>query len=272
MTLYYAPGACSLADHIALLEAGASFETEAVDLRTKRTASARDFRTINPKGYVPALELEDGQVLTENVAVLDWISERYPRLRPSGLLWRTRQLEMLAFISTEIHRAFKPMWHAGLETEKEAAREAIAGLLDDSAGKLAGDYLFGDALGVADCYLFVMLRWAEKFGVATPEPLIRLQMRLEQRPSVRNALAREAAALARRPENRMDEEPASDEMSLAELQSRLRDLGYYDGPAEGRPWIATIKALEKFQNDNGLPVTSRPDSATAARLRESICY
>ena len=122
MKLYYSPGACSLADHIALLEVGAKFETEAVDIRTKRTASGEDFRTINPKGYVPALVLDDCETLTENIAVLDWIAEQYPQLRRNGSLSRTRQLEMLAFISTEIHIAFKPLWHGAAEADKQDER------------------------------------------------------------------------------------------------------------------------------------------------------
>lgn len=191
MKLYYAPGACSLADHIALLEVDAEFEAEAVDIRTKRTASGEDFRSINPKGYVPVLVLDDCEILTENIAVLDWIADRYPQLRRNGVLSRTRQLETLAFISTEIHRAFKPMWHGGAEAEKQKARETLAGLFAFTATQMSGDYLFGGELTVADCYLFVMLRWAEKFGIAAPEPLLRLQWRMEQRPAVQAALARE---------------------------------------------------------------------------------
>jgi glutathione S-transferase len=209
MKLYYAPGACSLADHIALLEAGAKFETEAVDIKTKRTASGEDFLAINPKGYVPALMLDDCEILTENIAVLDWISEQYPQLRRNGTLSRTRQLEMLAFISTEIHRAFKPMWH-GTEAEQQKAREAVAKLLEYTTTQMIGDYLFGDELTVADCYLFVMLRWSEKFGVAVPEALLRLQWRMEQRPAVRMALAREENA---RPRNR----------APAEIDAKVRD-------------------------------------------------
>lgn len=194
MKLYFAPGACSLADYIALLEAGQSFESEAVDLRTKITAAGRDFRDINPKGYVPALTLESGETLTENIAILDWLSEQFDTLRPTGVLGRTRQLEMLAFISTEIHRAFKPFWHAGGEPERVAAAETLERLFRFVAEHMgANAYLLGERLSVADCYLFVMLRWAEKFGVTVPERLLRLQWRLEQRPSVQAALAREAA-------------------------------------------------------------------------------
>jgi glutathione S-transferase len=195
MKLYYAPGACSLADHIALLEAGAKFEAEAVDIRTKRTASGEDFLTINPKGYVPALMLDDGEILTENIAVLDWIADGYPQLRHNGVLSRTRELEMLAFISTEIHHGFKPLWHGGTEPEKEKARETVAGLLKLAAKHVAGDYLFGEELSVADCYLYVMLRWAEKVGIAIPDTLLRLQWRMEQRPAVQAALAREEASI-----------------------------------------------------------------------------
>lgn len=193
MKLYFSRGACSLADHIALLEVGARFETEAVDIRTKRTASGEDFHSINPKGYVPALVLDDCEILTENIAVLDWIADQYPQLRRNGALSRTRQLEMLTFISTEIHRAFKPLWHAGSEADKRAARETVASLLVFTAERMQGDYLFGRDLSVADCYLFVMLRWAERFGIAAPEALFRLQRRMEQRPSVKAALLVEEA-------------------------------------------------------------------------------
>jgi glutathione S-transferase len=191
MKLYYSPNACSLADHIALLDVGATFEREAVDMRTKLTETGRDFHTINPKGYVPALVLDSGEILTENIAVLDWIADRYPTLRPNGPLGRTRLLELLTFISTEIHRAYKPMWHAGGDLEKQRAAETVAELLEFAATQMRGDYLFGTEMSVADCYLYVMLRWAEKFGIAVPDALLRLQWRMEARPSVQAAIAQE---------------------------------------------------------------------------------
>jgi glutathione S-transferase len=194
MKLYFSPGACSLADHIALLEVGAKFEAEAVDIRTKQTASGEDFRTINPKGYVPALVLDDCEILTENIAVLDWLSEQYPQLRRHGSLSRTRQLEMLAYISTEIHGAYKPLWHGGDELAKQAARERISSLFAFTASRLQGDYLFGRDPSAADCYLFVMLRWSGKFGIAVPDALLDLQQRMEARPAVRAALEREEGA------------------------------------------------------------------------------
>lgn len=204
MKLYYAPGACSLADHIALLEAGAKFEAEAIDIKTKKTASGEDFLVINPKGYVPALVLESGETLTENIAVLDWIADQFEGLRPTSTMARTRQLEMLAFISTELHRSFKPFWHGGGDAEKASAREAITRLFELVEARQVGDYLLGERLSVADCYLFVMLRWAERFGVTAPEALLRLQWRMEQRPSVQTALGREEAASPRRASQKVE--------------------------------------------------------------------
>jgi glutathione S-transferase len=198
MKLYYAPGACSLADHIALLEAGLRFETEAVDIRTKQTETGADFCDINPKGYVPALVLDNGEIVTENIAVLDWIAGQYPALQPGGALGRTRMLEMLTFISTEIHRAYKALWHGGTEADKRKARETVASLLQFAAGQMRGPYLFGDTLSAADCYLFVMLRWAGRFDIEVPEALAGLRRRMEQRPSVQAAIAQEEPAILER--------------------------------------------------------------------------
>lgn len=191
MKLYYSPLACSLADHIALLEAGVPFERERVDLKTKQTASGGDFNDITTKGYVPALVLDSGEVLTENIAILDWIAAQYPALGIPGTLGRTRVLEALAFISTEVHRSFKPMWHAGSEAEKDRAKVTIFRLLDELADGQADDYLFGPVPSVADFYLFVMLLWAERFDVRIPTPLIALRHRMASRPAVRAAMAHE---------------------------------------------------------------------------------
>ena len=121
MKLYLAPGACSLADHIALCEAGLEFERVRVDLRAKRTEDGRDFNEVNPKGYVPALVLDDGQLLTENVAILYWVAERAPRLAPAGELGRIRLIEMLAFIATELHKPFVRTFFPTSDAEKNAA-------------------------------------------------------------------------------------------------------------------------------------------------------
>jgi glutathione S-transferase len=196
MKLYYCPLACSLADHIALREAGMAFELERVDLRTGRTETGADFRTVSPKGYVPALILDDGQMLTENVAVLDWIAGQAPALAVDGPLGRTRVLEALTYITTEIHRAFKPMWHGGGEAERAKAAASVTRLLQPLSQALAGDYLFGDRPSVADFYLFVMLLWAEKFGVEAPAPLASLRDRVRRRPAVQAALAHEGLPLS----------------------------------------------------------------------------
>lgn len=196
MKLYYAPQACSLSDHIALIEAGFEFDIEAVDLHTKRTASGGDYLEINPRGYVPALVFDDGQVLTENIALLDWIAGHAPSLLPAGVLGRARQLEMLSFIESDIHHAFKPMWHTSSDAEKRQAAETVAKHLRFAATRMQGDYLFGDQLSAADCFLFVMLRWAERFGIAVPDALLRLQWRMAQRPAVEAAIQREEGKIA----------------------------------------------------------------------------
>lgn len=191
MKLYYSPGACSLADHIALHEAGLAFEHERVDLKTKRTEGDDDYRAINPKGYVPALRLDSGDVVTENVALLDWISEQSASLRPVGPFGRTRQLEALGWLSSELHKAFGPLFRNGSDEEKAAAKAAIAAKLAFIAGQLKGEYVFGDQPSVADFYLFVMLLWAGKNQVDTPAELIALRDRLMARDSVRTAMTHE---------------------------------------------------------------------------------
>ncbi|WP_292209510.1 glutathione binding-like protein [Mesorhizobium sp.] len=191
MKLYYSPLACSLADHIALLEAGVPFERESVNLKTKRTASGADFNAVTRKGYVPVLVLDSGEILTENIAVLDWLATEYPTLGIPGNLGRTRVLEALVFISTEVHRSFKPMWQASSETQKAQARATISKLLDILSESLAGNYLFGATPSVADFYLFVMLLWAERFDVSAPAQLVALRQRMANRPAVQEAMRNE---------------------------------------------------------------------------------
>lgn len=191
MKLYYSPGACSLADHIALHEAGLAFEHVRVDLKTKQTEHGTDYFAINPKGYVPALRLDSGDVLTENAAVLDWIADQSATLRPTGPFGRTRQIEMLGYISSETHKAFAPLFRGGSEEEKSKAKEAVAAKLRFVADQLKGDYLFGDQPGVADFYLFVMLLWAQRNEIATPDRLVALRDRLMARDAVRTAMTHE---------------------------------------------------------------------------------
>ena len=194
MKLYYSPGACSLADHIALYEAGMAFDHEKVDLKTKQTASGADFLAVNSKGYVPALTLDTGETLTENIAILDWISHQDTALKPGGAMGHTHLLEALAFISTEIHKSFKPFFAGGSDEEKAKAGAVITKRLNTIADMTQGDYLFGAAVSVADCYLFVMLLWAAKHGVETPPSLEAFQDRMMARQSVKTAMHHEGLA------------------------------------------------------------------------------
>jgi glutathione S-transferase len=195
MRLYLSPGACSLADHIALMEAGLAFEVAKVDLKAKTVEGGGDYLKVNPKGYVPALALDDGQVLTENIAILSWIADRAPALAPTGDLARYRLLEALAYISTELHKAFKPFFTPGAdEAQKTQARQQIERRLGLLAGRVEDGYLFGREATVADAYLFVMLRWAKANGVSIPGPLAAYFDRMAARPAVRQALAAEGLA------------------------------------------------------------------------------
>jgi glutathione S-transferase len=194
MKLYLAPGACSLADHIALHEAGLSFDCVRVDLRTKRTQDGGDFTKINPKGYVPALVLDDGQILTENIAILSWVAHRAPQLAPDGDPGRIRLLEMLAFISTEIHKTFGRILFPINDDDREAASKKVVSRLELIAGDLRSDYLFGSQFTVADAYLYVMLRWAAMKQLEIPEKLKTYIARIEARPAVQLALHHEDLA------------------------------------------------------------------------------
>ena len=196
LKLYYAPGACSLASHICLIEGEGQFEVERVDLKTKVTASGEEFRTITAKGYVPALMLDSGEVITENVAVLAYIAKEIPRLGVLGEFGQIRLLEVLAYLSTEVHKSFEQLF-LGADAEQSAKIAAnIIRRLQYLADRLYTDYLFGDHPGVADFYLFVMMRWATMFGVEIPAPLLAIQERLLARPSVHAALRSEGLAAA----------------------------------------------------------------------------
>jgi len=191
MKLYYSPLACSLADHIALREAGFAFDLERVDLKTHRTETGRDFHEVSAKGYVPVLVLDEGDIVTENVAVLDWIATAAPGLSADGPIGRTRTLEALTYITTEIHHAFKPMWHGGSADEKTKAAAKVTALLALPAADMHGDYLFGHRPSVADFYLFVMLLWAERFGIEAPAALMAMRDRMRTRPAVRASMVYE---------------------------------------------------------------------------------
>jgi glutathione S-transferase len=198
MKLYYSPGACSLSPHIALAEAGLAYSLERVDLATKVTETGVDFFTINPIGFVPVLQLDDGQFLTEGPAIVQWIADQAPAARlapPAGSIGRARLQEALNFISTELHKTFSPLFNpAAPEEWKTFTREVLGRRLDVIEKKLAGwDYLLGD-FSVADGYLFTFLGWGRlvQFDVRAGRPLIaEFIKRMQARPGVQQALREE---------------------------------------------------------------------------------
>lgn len=197
MKLYYKPGACSLSPHIVLREAGVDFSIEKVDLVAKTTEHGADYLTINPKGQVPALQLDDGSILTENAVIVQYLADQKPdrQLLPAaGSLARYHALELLNFIATELHKGFSPLFNPRFPEEaKEVAREQLRKKLAYIDGELAGkEYLLGSRFSVADAYLFTILNWARvlKFNLDLPN-LAAFMARMAARPAVDAALAAE---------------------------------------------------------------------------------
>lgn len=200
MKLYYAPDTCSLSPHIVLHELGLPHTLVRVNNQTKRTADGGDFLAINPKGYVAALQRDDGQVLTEGPAIVQYLADLKPQagLAPVNGSWeRSRLQEWLNFISTEIHGGFGPLFNRALPAEaREWWQVRLEKRLDHVAGVLATQpYLLAGRFGVADAYLYTVLRWAAGFDIdlARWPALPGYMHRIAQRPSVRAALAAEAA-------------------------------------------------------------------------------
>lgn len=169
MKLFYFTGACSLASNISLREAGLPFQLVKVDRRTRK-ADGVDFNEVNPKGYVPALMLDNGEVLTENIAVLQYIADRNPAAKlapPAGTMERYRLVEWLAFISTETHKSFSPLFRDDAHAEvKQYARKGIAGRLDHLNRAIgSGPYVMGGQFTVADAYLFTVLGWGRHVNI-----------------------------------------------------------------------------------------------------------
>ena len=193
LTLYYSPGACSQAPHIVLHETGLAHDAVRVDLRAKVLEDGSSFLDVNPKGAVPALRIESGDVLTENAVILQYLGDRAGSDLLPGLgdFRRYRVLEWVNFITTELHKSFSPLFKpdAGEET-KAFFRSAIAQRFDYVAGQLgSGPYLMGDELSLADPYLFVMTGWAEKMiGLDKWPDLVAFRDRMMQRQGVRHVL------------------------------------------------------------------------------------
>ena len=198
MKLYFSPGACSLSPHIVLTELGLPVEKVKVDLRTKAMDGGGDFRTINPKGYVPVLQLDDGSILTEGPAIVQYLADRKPEAHlapPNGTMERYRLQEWLNFISTELHKQFSPLFNPdSSETVKEAQKKRLAERFDFVAQTLAKqDHLLPSGFSVADAYLFTVLTWAGFVGLdLAPWPALPAYLsRVQARPAVAATLAAE---------------------------------------------------------------------------------
>jgi glutathione S-transferase len=198
MKLYYSPGACSQAPHIALREAGIEFSWERVDLREKKTASGRDYRAINPKGYVPALEVAPGKVMTELAVLLQYVADQVPERKlapPPASPERYTLQSWLVFIATEVHKGFSPLFKPQLSDEvKEVFKGFLSVRLDYVQSELAKrEYLMESGFSVADIYLFVVTGWGARVGVdiAKWPAIAAFRERIAQRPAVQEALKAE---------------------------------------------------------------------------------
>ncbi len=198
MKLFLKPGACSLSPHIVLQESGLKYETETVDLKAKVTASGADYRAFNPNGYVPALLLDSGELLTEGAAIVQYLADLVPekKLAPvNGTIERYRLQSWLSFIGTELHKSFTPFFNpAASEDWKAGARANLERRLPYTDQQLAGKpYLMGDDFTVADAYLFTVLNWAKPVGLDLGKwtNLVAFQARVAARPAVQAVLKAE---------------------------------------------------------------------------------
>lgn len=198
MKLYYSPGACSLSPHIVAREAGIAIELEKVDLRAHKTEKGKDYMAINPKGYVPALGLDDGSVLTEGPAIVQYLADQKPasKLAPAaGTIERYRLQEWLAFIGTELHKNFGPLFNpatpeAAKQTAKANIEKRLAYINDQLAKR---QFLLGDTFTAADAYAFTIINWTNFVGMdlkAYPN-VAAYSARIAARPKVQEALRAE---------------------------------------------------------------------------------
>ena len=195
MKLYYAPGACSLSPHVVSREAGIAVDLKKVNLKEKLVEGGGNYRQVNAKGYVPALELDNGQVLTEGPAIVQYLADQKPDsgLAPkAGSFERYKLQERLNIISTEIHKGFSPLFKPNTpEDYKKIVKENLGVRFDWLDKQLAGkDYVMGKAFTVADAYLFTVLRWSEpvKLDMSRWPNLVAYLARVAARPKVKEAL------------------------------------------------------------------------------------
>jgi glutathione S-transferase len=201
--LYYLPSACSMSPHIVANELGLSIELVKIDPATKRTEHGEDFFSINPKGYVPALQLEDGTVLTEGTAIVQYLSDLKPdaQLAPAnGSMPRYRMQEMLGYINSEIHKTYSPLFDSKTSDDVRAERKAYLckrySVIESALGRTP--FLFGQQFTIADAYLFVVARWSEfvKLDLSEFPNLLAFQARIAARPAVQSAMRREGLLAA----------------------------------------------------------------------------
>ena len=197
MKLYYAPGACSLSPHIVAREAGIPVELKKVDLKGKIVEGGADFRKVNPNGYVPALELDNGQVLTEGPAIVQYLADQKPDsgLAPkSGSFERYKLQGWLGFLNSEIHKGFSPLFKPNTPAEyKTMAKEALANRFDWLNQELGGREYLDGKFGVADAYLFTLLNWTKptQIDLAKWPNLVAYHARIGARPKVKEAMVAE---------------------------------------------------------------------------------
>ena len=201
LKLYYSPGACSLSPHIALFEAGLPFEIEKVDTKAKKTASGANYLDINPNGYVPALQIAEGKVITEGPAIVQWIADQAPQshLAPANGTWERTQLQQwLNFISTEIHKSYSPLFSAEVPDAyktmtKDKLFKRYAYVNEQLKGK---QFLLGNHFTVADGYLFTVTNWANflKLDLSEFREVAAFSDRVNSRPKVLQALKAEGLA------------------------------------------------------------------------------
>ena len=203
MKLYYLPSACSMSPHIVANELGLSIELVKVDPATKRTEHGEDFFAINPKGYVPALQLDDGSVLTEGTAIVQYLSDLKPdaQLAPAnGSIARYRLQEMLGYINSEIHKTYTPLFDSSTSDDVRAERQAYLckryAVIEAALGRTP--FLLGQQFTIADAYLFVVTRWSEfvKVDLSQFPNLLAFQARMAARPAVQSAMRREQLVAA----------------------------------------------------------------------------
>lgn len=201
MKLYFSPGTCSLSPHIALIEAGIAFEPVLASTKTHKLPDGTDFYTLNPLGYVPLLELDDGTLLREGQVIVQYIADQAPlkNLAPAnGTLPRYRLQEWLAFIGTEIHKNFAPLFGSAMPAEaktifKDKLKSRFSYVDEQLAGK---QFVTGEHFTVADCYLFTVTGWAKPLAldISGFPNLLAWQARIAERPAVKEAVAAEKPA------------------------------------------------------------------------------